>query len=48
MRVDASVSVRRPGDPLGTRTEVKNINSTRFVAHAIGKGFTNLYKINVS
>ena len=36
MRVDASVSIRKPGDPLGTRAEVKNINSGRFVAKAIG------------
>ncbi len=37
MRVDASVSIRRPGDPLGTRSEVKNINSIRTVRKAIGK-----------
>ena len=37
MRVDASVSIRRPGDPLGTRSEVKNINSVRFVTRAIGE-----------
>jgi aspartyl-tRNA(Asn)/glutamyl-tRNA(Gln) amidotransferase subunit B len=35
MRCDANVSVRRPGDPLGTRTELKNINSFRFVHRAI-------------
>jgi aspartyl-tRNA(Asn)/glutamyl-tRNA(Gln) amidotransferase subunit B len=34
-RCDANVSVRRPGDPLGTRTELKNINSFKFVADAI-------------
>ncbi|ENN73561.1 hypothetical protein HUJ04_008527 [Dendroctonus ponderosae] len=34
-RVDANVSVRRPGDPLGTRTEIKNIGSVRGVAGAI-------------
>lgn len=37
MRVDANVSVHRPGEPLGVRTEVKNINSARFLARAIGK-----------
>lgn len=37
MRVDASVSIHRPGEPLGTRSEVKNINSVRFVAKAIGE-----------
>ncbi len=31
MRADVNVSVRRPGAPLGTRTETKNVNSVRFV-----------------
>ena len=35
MRCDANVSIRRPGDPLGTRTELKNINSFRFVHNAV-------------
>ncbi|XP_059198431.1 glutamyl-tRNA(Gln) amidotransferase subunit B, mitochondrial [Centropristis striata] len=35
LRVDANVSVHTPGDPLGIRTEVKNINSIRFLARAI-------------
>ncbi|GFR70023.1 glutamyl-tRNA(Gln) amidotransferase subunit B, mitochondrial [Elysia marginata] len=35
MRVDANVSVHLPGDPWGTRTEVKNLNSTRNVRLAI-------------
>ncbi|MCB1671438.1 MAG: Asp-tRNA(Asn)/Glu-tRNA(Gln) amidotransferase subunit GatB, partial [Pseudomonadales bacterium] len=36
MRCDANVSIRRQGDPeLGTRTEIKNINSFRFVEKAI-------------
>ncbi|XP_030287969.1 glutamyl-tRNA(Gln) amidotransferase subunit B, mitochondrial [Sparus aurata] len=35
LRVDANVSVHRPGEPLGTRTEVKNINSARYLARAI-------------
>ena len=34
-RCDANVSVRRPGAPLGTRTEIKNVNSFRFVGLAI-------------
>ncbi len=34
-RCDANVSVRRPGAPLGTRVELKNINSFRFVEDAI-------------
>jgi aspartyl-tRNA(Asn)/glutamyl-tRNA(Gln) amidotransferase subunit B len=34
-RCDANVSVRRPGGPLGTRCEIKNLNSFRFLAHAI-------------
>ncbi|KAM4707426.1 glutamyl-tRNA(Gln) amidotransferase subunit B, mitochondrial [Discoglossus pictus] len=35
MRVDANISVHRPGEPLGVRTEVKNLNSARFLAKAI-------------
>ncbi len=35
LRCDANVSVRRPGEPLGTRTEIKNVNSIRFVRQAI-------------
>jgi aspartyl-tRNA(Asn)/glutamyl-tRNA(Gln) amidotransferase subunit B len=35
MRADVNVSVRRPGDKLGTRTETKNINSMRFVKQAV-------------
>ncbi|HJU21011.1 MAG TPA: Asp-tRNA(Asn)/Glu-tRNA(Gln) amidotransferase subunit GatB [Casimicrobiaceae bacterium] len=34
-RCDANVSVRKPGDPLGTRCEIKNLNSFRFLAQAI-------------
>jgi len=34
-RCDANVSVRRPGQPLGTRREVKNLNSFRFLKEAI-------------
>ncbi|KAG8453976.1 hypothetical protein GDO86_000559 [Hymenochirus boettgeri] len=35
MRVDANVSIHRPGEPFGVRTEVKNLNSARFLAKAI-------------
>lgn len=35
MRCDINVSVRRPGGPLGTRTETKNVNSMRFMHAAI-------------
>ncbi len=35
MRADVNVSVRKPGEPLGTRTETKNVNSVRFVMQAI-------------
>jgi len=35
LRCDANVSVRHPGEPLGTRTEIKNLNSFRFLARAI-------------
>ncbi len=34
-RCDANVSVRRPGAPIGTRCEIKNLNSFRFLEHAI-------------
>ncbi len=35
MRADVNVSVRKAGEPLGTRTETKNVNSVRFVMAAI-------------
>jgi len=35
LRCDANISVHRQGEPLGTRAEIKNLNSFRFVAHAI-------------
>ncbi|MFH1803703.1 MAG: Asp-tRNA(Asn)/Glu-tRNA(Gln) amidotransferase subunit GatB [Pseudomonadota bacterium] len=35
MRCDANVSVRRPGAEFGTRCEIKNVNSIRFVMQAI-------------
>ncbi len=35
LRVDANVSVRHLGEPLGTRCEIKNINSLRFLRQAI-------------
>jgi aspartyl-tRNA(Asn)/glutamyl-tRNA(Gln) amidotransferase subunit B len=35
MRADVNVSVRRPGEPFGTRTETKNVNSVRFVMQTI-------------
>ena len=35
LRCDANVSVRRPGEALGTRCEIKNVNSIRFVRQAI-------------
>jgi aspartyl-tRNA(Asn)/glutamyl-tRNA(Gln) amidotransferase subunit B len=35
LRCDANVSVRRAGDELGTRCEIKNVNSIRFVQQAI-------------
>ena len=34
-RCDANVSVRKPGAPLGTRREIKNLNSFRFMQQAI-------------
>ncbi|MBS1848332.1 MAG: Asp-tRNA(Asn)/Glu-tRNA(Gln) amidotransferase subunit GatB [Actinobacteria bacterium] len=35
MRVDANVSVHRPGEPLGIRCEIKNLNSLRSLGHAV-------------
>jgi aspartyl-tRNA(Asn)/glutamyl-tRNA(Gln) amidotransferase subunit B len=35
LRADVNVSVRRPGEGLGTRCEIKNVNSIRFIGHAI-------------
>jgi aspartyl-tRNA(Asn)/glutamyl-tRNA(Gln) amidotransferase subunit B len=35
MRADVNVSVRRPGEGLGTRCEIKNVNSVRFVSQAV-------------
>jgi len=35
MRADVNVSVRKPGEELGTRTETKNVNSVRFVMAVI-------------
>jgi aspartyl-tRNA(Asn)/glutamyl-tRNA(Gln) amidotransferase subunit B len=35
LRADVNVSVRRPGEPLGTRCEIKNVNSIRFIGQSI-------------
>ncbi|HEY2883797.1 MAG TPA: Asp-tRNA(Asn)/Glu-tRNA(Gln) amidotransferase subunit GatB [Rhizomicrobium sp.] len=35
MRADVNVSVRKPGGPLGTRCEIKNVNSMKFIAQAV-------------
>jgi aspartyl-tRNA(Asn)/glutamyl-tRNA(Gln) amidotransferase subunit B len=35
MRCDVNLSMRRPGEPYGTRTETKNVNSIRFVQQSI-------------
>ncbi len=35
LRADVNVSVRKPGDDLGTRCEIKNVNSIRFIGQAI-------------
>ena len=35
LRADVNVSVRKPGDPFGTRCEIKNVNSIRFIGQAI-------------
>jgi aspartyl-tRNA(Asn)/glutamyl-tRNA(Gln) amidotransferase subunit B len=35
LRADVNVSVRKPGDKLGTRCEIKNVNSIRFIGQAV-------------
>ena len=35
LRADVNVSVRKPGDGLGTRCEIKNVNSIRFIGQAV-------------
>lgn len=35
LRIDANVSIHKKGDPLGIRTEIKNIGSVRGVASAV-------------
>jgi Asp-tRNAAsn/Glu-tRNAGln amidotransferase B subunit (PET112 homolog) len=35
LRADVNVSVRKPGGPLGTRCEIKNMNSINFIGQAI-------------
>src|SRR6202047_2216753 len=35
LRCDCNVSVRRPGEPYGTRCEIKNVNSVRYVMQSI-------------
>ena len=35
MRADVNISLRRPGDDYGTRAEIKNVNSVRFMGQAI-------------
>ncbi|MBM3610544.1 MAG: Asp-tRNA(Asn)/Glu-tRNA(Gln) amidotransferase subunit GatB [Alphaproteobacteria bacterium] len=35
LRVDVNISVHRPGTPFGTRAEIKNVNSIRFIGQAI-------------
>ena len=35
LRADVNISVRKPGGELGTRCEIKNVNSMRFIAQAI-------------
>lgn len=35
LRADVNVSVRKPGDALGTRCEIKNVNSIRFIGQAV-------------
>ncbi len=45
MRADVNVSVRKPGDEFGTRCEIKNMNSVRFMLKAIEFEATRQVKI---
>jgi Asp-tRNA(Asn)/Glu-tRNA(Gln) amidotransferase B subunit len=47
LRVDANISVHKPGDPLGVRTEVKNLNSIRSLSKAIGKVLFYIQQLNI-
>lgn len=37
LRVDANISVHRPSEPLGVRSEVKNLGSLKDLRNAVGK-----------
>lgn len=43
MRCDVNISVRKRGDPLGIRTEIKNLIGIRNVMKAIGKEFSQIF-----
>ena len=45
LRVDANISLRRPGEGLGTRAEIKNVNSVRFLGQAIEYEITRQLEI---
>ncbi len=45
MRCDVNVSIHRPGEPFGTRAEIKNVNSVRFVMRAIEYEITRQIEI---
>src|SRR3981189_2324753 len=47
LRPDGNATVRRPGEPLGTRCEIKNVNSIRFVGQGIGFEARRQIGINV-
>ncbi len=49
LRADVNVSVRRPGQELGTRCEIKNVNSIRFIGQAIDcEGYSGRRRQNQS
>ncbi|XP_055327994.1 glutamyl-tRNA(Gln) amidotransferase subunit B, mitochondrial-like isoform X2 [Paramacrobiotus metropolitanus] len=48
LRVDANISVRRPGDPLGVRSEVKNLASAKFVNRAVDYEIARQIKLKES
>jgi aspartyl-tRNA(Asn)/glutamyl-tRNA(Gln) amidotransferase subunit B len=45
LRCDINISIRRPGEELSTKTEIKNLNSFKFVARAIASEFIRQKRI---
>lgn len=46
MRCDVNVSIHRPGEPFGTRCEIKNLNSVKFMIAAISQLVLGCFDFN--